>query len=204
MIPVMDAPAPAPSSPPDPRAGDRVLAVVAVAAGLLLALSAYSPRFSSTPSDYKPGASAAYRVDLNRADRDELMQVPGIGPGKADAIVARRNAMGGFTSPGDLDSVKGFGSKTLEKLGPHVVVNGSTVLPNAPPSLATGKFKAGDPPLDINSASEAELQRLPGIGPAMAARIVAARPFAAVEELRKVKGIGAKTFGALRPWVSVK
>lgn len=200
----MDAPAPAPPSPPDPRAGDRVLAVVAMAAGLLLALSAYSPRFTSTPSDYKPGASAAYRVDLNRADRDELMQVPGIGPGKADAIVARRNALGGFTSPADLDSVKGFGGKTLEKLGPHVVVNGSTVLPSTPSANPTGKFKAGDPPLDVNAASEGELQRLPGIGPAMSARIVAARPFKSVDDLRKVKGIGAKTLDAIRPWVSVK
>jgi competence protein ComEA len=200
----MDAPAPTPPPPPDPRAGDRVLAVVAIVAGLLLALSAYSPRFTSAPTDFTPGASASYRVDLNRADRDELMQVPGIGPGKADAIVARRNALGGFTTPSDLDSVKGFGSKTLEKLGPHVVVNGSTVLPSTSAAAPTGKFKAGDPPLDVNAASEADLQRLPGIGPAMAARIVAARPFAAVEDLRKVKGIGAKTFENIRPWVSVK
>lgn len=200
----MDAPAPAPPSPPDRQAGERVLAVVAMAAGLLLALSAYSPRFTSTPSDYKPGASAAYRVDLNRADRDELMQVPGIGPGKADAIVARRNALGGFTSPSDLDTVKGFGGKTLEKLGPHVVVNGSTVLPSTPGPVPTGKFRAGDPPLDVNTAKEAELQRLPGIGPAMSARIVAARPFASVEDLRKVKGIGEKTLETIRPWVSVK
>jgi competence protein ComEA len=200
----MDAPAPALPPPPDPRAGDRVLAVVAVAAGLLLALSAYSPRFTSSPSEYRPGALAAYRVDLNRADRDELMQVPGIGPGKADAIVARRNALGGFSSASDLDSVKGFGSKTLEKLGPHVVVNGSTVLPPTPAPVPTGKFKAGDPPLDVNTASEAELQRLPGIGPAMSARIVAARPFKSVDDLRKVKGIGAKTLETIRPWVSVK
>jgi DNA uptake protein ComE-like DNA-binding protein len=44
--------------------------------------------------------------------------------------------------------------------------------------------------LDINSASAAELQDIPGIGPALAGRIIAARPFKSADDLRHVKGIG--------------
>jgi competence protein ComEA len=60
--------------------------------------------------------------------------------------------------------------------------------------------------VNVNTASAAQLQRLPRIGPKMAARILAVRaerPFASVDELRRVKGIGAKTLALLRPHVRV-
>jgi competence protein ComEA len=61
--------------------------------------------------------------------------------------------------------------------------------------------------MDINEASLQELQRLPGIGPKLAQRIVDERqkaPFKSVEDLRRVSGIGAKTLERLRPHVTVK
>ena len=51
-----------------------------------------------------------------------------------------------------------------------------------------------------------ELERLPGIGPAKARAIVEhrrAHPFHKVDEIIKVKGIGRKTFGKLRPYLTV-
>src|SRR5437870_4611812 len=54
-------------------------------------------------------------------------------------------------------------------------------------------------PVDVNTASPAELESLPGIGPALAARIVAARPFASLDDLRGVPGIGARRLAAIRP-----
>jgi competence protein ComEA len=55
--------------------------------------------------------------------------------------------------------------------------------------------------IDINHASEAELTALPGVGPVTAAAIVAYReahgPFASVEELALVEGIGAGTLSAI-------
>jgi len=56
-------------------------------------------------------------------------------------------------------------------------------------------------PVDINRASEPELVRLPGVGPALAARIVAARPFAEIDDLRRVRGLRAVLFERLRPLV---
>lgn len=57
--------------------------------------------------------------------------------------------------------------------------------------------------LDINSASDPELQKLPGIGKVLAGRIIAHRPFNTVEELNDVPGIGRKTMAKLRPIVRV-
>jgi len=48
-------------------------------------------------------------------------------------------------------------------------------------------------PVDLNSASISELERIPGVGPALASRIEAARPFRRVEDLRRVSGIGRST-----------
>jgi competence protein ComEA len=62
-------------------------------------------------------------------------------------------------------------------------------------------------PIDINRASEVELQLLPGIGPVLAQRIVAARaekPFRSLDDLRRVRGIGVKTLEKLRPHATAR
>ena len=62
-------------------------------------------------------------------------------------------------------------------------------------------------PIPVNSASAFELERLPGIGPAMAKRIVEYRDyhgkFSSVEELHKIKGIGVKTLQKIRPYITL-
>jgi competence protein ComEA len=61
--------------------------------------------------------------------------------------------------------------------------------------------------IDLNRATEQELEALPGIGSVLAERIVAHRvetgPFKRVEDLRAVKGIGKKTFEKIRPMLNV-
>lgn len=60
--------------------------------------------------------------------------------------------------------------------------------------------------VDINTASTAELASLPGIGESKAQAIVEHRtadPFQTIEDLKKVKGIGDKTFESLRPHLMV-
>src|SRR5262249_37897900 len=60
--------------------------------------------------------------------------------------------------------------------------------------------------IDVNRAGADELQKLPGVGPVLARRIIAERektPFQSVDELRRVSGIGVKTLEKLRPFVTV-
>jgi competence ComEA-like helix-hairpin-helix protein len=54
--------------------------------------------------------------------------------------------------------------------------------------------------IDINTATEKELKMIPGIGPVMAARIIAARPFRSADDLKKVSGIGDKKYAKIRPY----
>jgi len=60
--------------------------------------------------------------------------------------------------------------------------------------------------LDLNTASSQELQTLPRIGPAMAARILEYRRahgmFSSTEELMQIKGIGKKTFEKIKPYLA--
>lgn len=62
-------------------------------------------------------------------------------------------------------------------------------------------------PVDLNHGSLEELQTLPGIGPVLAERIVQYRrehgSFVSMAEVKQVRGIGAKRFEQLRPYVRV-
>jgi competence protein ComEA len=62
--------------------------------------------------------------------------------------------------------------------------------------------------INLNTATQAELELLPRIGPALAQRILAYRaergPFKSIDELDLVKGIGSKTLEKIRPMVSVE
>ena len=62
--------------------------------------------------------------------------------------------------------------------------------------------------ININSADEATLDRLPGIGPALAQRIIEYRqtngPFQTIEEIMRVRGIGQAEFTAIKNLISVR
>lgn len=55
--------------------------------------------------------------------------------------------------------------------------------------------------VSLNHASRAELESLPRVGPTLAARIEAGRPYRSLDELDRVKGVGPATLAALAPLV---
>lgn len=195
------------------------LAGVVVGLSILIAVRGYAPS-RARPTELRP-AAVTHQVDLNRAERSELLSIPGIGPGLADAILTHRQSHGQFAQVDDLQGVKGIGGKTLDKVRPWVTVSTPTTEPaeverlerkpvvrSAPTGpVKSGKIQAGEPPIDPNRATLAELQRLPGVGPVMAGKIIEARErqaFRAIEDLRHVKGIGVKTLEAIRPYIAIE
>ena len=79
---------------------------------------------------------------------------------------------------------------------------------NAPATSAnTGVSGQSDALVNINTASAAELVSLPGVGEATAAKIIASRdsegPFQAIEDLKRVSGIGDKKYEALKDLICV-
>ncbi len=214
----MDAPPPVPPTPPPPaRSPERFAVAVAVVVlfGLLL-YRGYGNGFRNQPSHQ---STAPLPLDVNAADRVELLQIPGVGPTLADAILAHRSTFGPFQSLDELDGVPGIGGKTLDKLRQWLVVDAKAPAKPAEPKFetlvrppspapaapATTKLAAGQT-LDPNTATLAELQQLPGIGAKMAERIVAERtkkPFESIDDLRRVSGIGVKTLDKLRPHLAI-
>ncbi len=65
------------------------------------------------------------RIDLNRADAEELQQISGIGPVLSEAIVAWREENGPFRQAEDLLQVPGIGEKTVEAMKDYVVIGGA-------------------------------------------------------------------------------
>jgi competence protein ComEA len=190
---------------------------------VLLGVNAWEQlRFGARPTEWDSGRGLDYRVDLNRAGRAELLQLPGIGPTLAERIERYRLAHGGFRSIEELRRVSGIGPARLERLRPWVYLGRESEEESEPPTSQRPQprpppVKNRRPPssreaalkgvrININCASQEQLRRLPRIGPKLSQRILeerARRPFATVEELRRVPGIGPKTLDLLRPYVTV-
>lgn len=64
--------------------------------------------------------SGEKKVNINTATAAELMELPGVGAKKAEAILDYRNQHGPFKRVNDLDRVKGIGPKMLAKMKPYV------------------------------------------------------------------------------------
>lgn len=86
----------------------------------------------------------------------------------------------------------------------------TTVAAPEPPTGVSGSAAVDTPPIlsgtggliNINTATSAELESLPGIGPSKAAAIIANRPFTSVDDLERVPGVGARTIEQLRSLVT--
>jgi len=145
------------------------------------------------------------RVDIAGAVKTPGVYVLPRGSLVADAIAAA----GGPAADADLDRL----NKALAlQDGAQVYVPRiaqPVPTPINPPAASSPATRSGPTPVagklvDLNAASVDELDTLPGVGPATAQRIIEGRPYGAVEDLLRVKGIGQATFDKLKDLVTVR
>lgn len=198
--------APAPAETP---LGDRP----SIADSLLVAGDAAVEEKERRSRPFGPGET----IDPNVAGDEELDRLPGVGPARALQIVQNREENGPFSTVEDLARVPGIGPASVERLRPFL-----RLAPVAARSVgangrrgqdrfaagALGGVAGGGTLVDINRATAAELQGIPGIGPVIAERIVAYRsengPFRQVDELTQVAGVGDKTLARIAPLVTAR
>jgi competence protein ComEA len=102
-------------------------------------LPAPPPSGSAAPGDtgvlaHSKRATPDDPVYLNQATFEDLRRLPGIGPKRAEAVLALRQRLGRFKQVEDLMRVKGIGRATLRKLRPLVRLDAAGPLnPGAPP-----------------------------------------------------------------------
>jgi len=149
--------------------------------------------------------SAGERVDPNTANEIDLDRLPGIGPSTAAAIVAERSRAGPFNGADDLTRVVGIGASTIAKIRRYLTP--SEAPRSRGPTRARGGVSSGSRQIDVNHADQRQLATLPGVGPALAARIIEARqqqPFTSIDDLVRVRGIGPATVERLRGLAAVR
>lgn len=155
---------------------------------------AAEPSETGSPADIDP-AGVIYVHLLGAVERPGLFELHD-GDRAIDAVAAA----GGFTATADQS---GLNLARVLSDGEQIIVPEIGVVPpvavGGPPTIA-GK-------VNLNSADEADLDTLPGVGPATAKSIIAWRDengrFTSVEDLMSVGGIGDKTFAALKDLVTV-
>lgn len=149
---------------------------------------------------------APLNIDVRVAKASELELLPGIGAKRAADIIAYRQKTP-FKNVNELMNVKGIGEKTFAKMLPMLLVFGDSTAvepkqtsANSPKSEKTSTTisKADDTsPVNINTGGINELSKLKGIGEVKAKAIIEYRqengPFQSIDDIVKVKGIGAKT-----------
>ena len=97
----------------------------------------------------------------------------------------------------------------IRSLLPAVLALVALLTPVLPAAAHQPEARATAPTqvVNVNTATAAQFEALPGIGPSMAQRIVTYRekngPFKKLEDLMNVQGIGEKSFLKLRPFLSV-
>ncbi|MEI2665531.1 helix-hairpin-helix domain-containing protein [Rossellomorea sp. LJF3] len=115
---------------------------------------------------------------------------------------------GGFTKDAD-KKLMNLAIKVTDEMMIYIPKIGEMeTTPQSLPAPVSPGAESGEDKLNINTASEAEFETLPGIGPSKAATFIQYReengPFKSIEEITNISGIGEKTFEKLKEHIFVQ
>lgn len=133
-------------------------------------------------------------VNINKCAPEALQAFPGVGSVLSRRIISRRP----YSSLDELVGVQGVSRVVMRMLRQR-----SSVAERQPVENQVS-VPMDEDRLDLNSCDEAALRELPGIGAALARRIVSARPFKDVDAVLNIKGIGPSNFPPLRAIMTIR
>jgi competence protein ComEA len=175
---------------------------------------------------------AAAKVNINAASAEQLQTLPGIGPVHAKEIIAARpfnsvEDLKNVKGVGDArfeqirpmvtvrsaHSRSGTGTAPISTRGTSSAVRSEndTSIGTGAAKKSSGETASARPPLNnsqakvnINTASQAELESLLGIGPVKAQAIIDNRPYKNIEDVMNVKGIKEGTYDEIKDRITVR
>ena len=166
------------------------------------------PTWTPTPSPTATATPAPVAVFISGAvSKPGLLTLPA-----NSRIVDAINAAGGFTDQADIAALNlaDWVQDAMQIHVPSIAEQAPTPAPGV--SMAPTKVAPDAPKtttqvgalININTATAAQLETLPGIGPSKAQAIIASRPYATVADLTSAKGIGEKTLDSLRSQIATE
>jgi competence ComEA-like helix-hairpin-helix protein len=171
---------------PEERRAALALLLFTGGGGLLLEIGRRNPEWAPDLLSATSGSRVIQPADSTRVAASMLAPLT---PGLVRDPGARLSDSTEAPSPGHPPADSAAGESRASKVRPG----------------AARVKKAPSGPVDLDTADAATLMTLPGIGPALAARIVQDRerngPFRSVDDLARVKGIGQKTLARLKPFL---
>ncbi|GAA1512004.1 hypothetical protein GCM10009677_51190 [Sphaerisporangium rubeum] len=159
------------------------------------------PPVAQPPPSGSPGSTQTAQVVVHvtgKVRRPGLVTLP-LGSRVADAVTAAGGPRAGVTVAG-----LNLARRLID--GEQIVVGAKPGTAAAPP-VAPGQETTTTEPLDLNTATQSQLETLPGVGEVLATRITEYRQshggFRSVDQLRDVTGIGERKYADLRTRVRV-
>jgi competence protein ComEA len=180
-----------------------------LALGVIIAVAALAFSLGNAQAQAKKAL-----VDINTATQQELEAVKGVGAATAKKIIAGRP----YQSLDELTKA-GLSAKKIDALKSSVTVGKAAAAPAPAPAAekkpaaapaakpvekkAAAATPAPAAPVDLNTADAKALEALPGIGPALAKKIMEGRPYKSVDDLERVKGLNKSKIAAIKDKVTV-
>lgn len=135
-----------------------------------------SKPFEKYTEKYQPKREQIVVMDINKASKEDLMKVYGIGPALSDRILKEKEKFGGFLTMEQMGEVWGLSDEVIEKLNQHFEVREIPAVTK----------------VDINNATVKELMQFPYFRYSLAREIVAYRSMngdiKSADDLTKIKG----------------
>ena len=181
--PVVLHPPPTPTSTPAPTAASTPAPIVVHVNGAVI-----HPGLYTLPAAARAGDALAAAGGLSAdADGERINQAAPLFDG-AQLYIPRRAATD--EAPASDGAI------------PPAGISGAPA--DAEPGSRSTTLDLGQSPVNVNTATAAQLEALPGIGPQRAADIIAHRPYATLDDLDAVPGIGPATLEQLRGLITIE